>query len=70
MYVRVVSLDSLCRRQIHVSVYCAWQIPAHLIFVFGAGRFDTICKAVCDCRDSSTTVSFGAWCCLLFFSQC
>ena len=26
----VVSLDSLCRCQVHVSVYCARRIPAHL----------------------------------------
>ena len=26
----VMSLDSLCRWQVHVSVYCAWRIPAHL----------------------------------------
>ena len=25
-----MSLDSLCRWQIQVSVYCAWRIPAHL----------------------------------------
>ena len=25
-----VSLDSLCRWQVQVSVYCAWWIPAHL----------------------------------------
>ena len=25
-----VSLDSLCRWQFQVSVYCAWRIPAHL----------------------------------------
>ena len=25
-----VSLDYLCRWQFHVSVYCAWRIPAHL----------------------------------------
>ena len=25
-----VSLDFLCRWQVQVSVYCAWQIPAHL----------------------------------------
>ena len=25
-----VSLDSLCRGQAQVSVYCAWRIPAHL----------------------------------------
>ena len=25
-----VSLDSLCRWQVHVSVYCAWRTPAHL----------------------------------------
>ena len=25
-----MSLDSLCRWQVHVSVYCAWRIPAHL----------------------------------------
>ena len=25
-----VSLDSLCRWQVQVSVYCAWRIPAHL----------------------------------------
>ena len=24
------SLDSLCRWQVQVYVYCAWQIPAHL----------------------------------------
>ena len=24
-----VSLDSLCRWQVQVFVYCAWQIPAH-----------------------------------------
>ena len=30
MYVCGVSLDSLCRWQVQVSVYCAWQIPAHL----------------------------------------
>ena len=28
--VRYVSLDSLCRCQVQVSVYCAWRIPAHL----------------------------------------
>ena len=26
-----MSLDSLCRWQVHVSVYCAWRIPAHLM---------------------------------------
>ena len=30
LYVGIVSLDSLCRWQVHVSVYCAWRIPAHL----------------------------------------
>ena len=25
-----MSLDSLCRWQVQVSVYCAWRIPAHL----------------------------------------
>ena len=25
-----MSLDSLCRWQVRVSVYCAWRIPAHL----------------------------------------
>ena len=30
MYVCVVSLDSLCRWQVQVSVYCARWIPAHL----------------------------------------
>ena len=25
-----VSLDSLCRWQVQVSLYCAWRIPAHL----------------------------------------
>ena len=30
MSVRVVSLDSLCRWQVKVSVYCARRIPAHL----------------------------------------
>ena len=25
-----MSLDSLCRWQVQVSVYCAWGIPAHL----------------------------------------
>ena len=25
-----VSLDSLCRWQVQVSVYCTWRIPAHL----------------------------------------
>ena len=25
-----VSLESLCRWQVQVSVYCAWRIPAHL----------------------------------------
>ena len=30
MSVRGVSLDSLCRWQVQVSVYCAWWIPAHL----------------------------------------
>ena len=25
-----VSLDSLCRWQVQVSVYCAWRIPVHL----------------------------------------
>ena len=29
-YVCVVSLDALCRWQVHVSVYCARRIPAHL----------------------------------------
>ena len=23
-------MDSLCRWQVQVSVYCAWRIPAHL----------------------------------------
>ena len=32
MSVLVVSLDSLCRWQVQVSVYCAWRIPAHLRF--------------------------------------
>ena len=32
MSVCVVSLDYLCRRQIQVSVCCAWRIPAHLRF--------------------------------------
>ena len=26
----VLCLDSLCRWQVQVSVYCAWWIPAHL----------------------------------------
>ena len=26
----VLSLDSLCRWQVQVSVYCAWRIPAYL----------------------------------------
>ena len=30
MFVCIVSPDSLCRWQVHVSVYCAWWIPAHL----------------------------------------
>ena len=30
MPVSGVSLDSLCRWQVQVSVYCAWRIPAHL----------------------------------------
>ena len=30
MSVYGVSLDSLCRWQVQVSVYCAWRIPAHL----------------------------------------
>ena len=25
----IVSLHSLCRWQVQVSVYCAWRIPAH-----------------------------------------
>ena len=25
-----MSLDSLCRWQVQVSMYCAWRIPAHL----------------------------------------
>ena len=29
-YVCVVSLNSLCRWKLQVSVYCAWRIPAHL----------------------------------------
>ena len=28
----VVSLDYLCRWQVHVSVYCARRIPAHLMY--------------------------------------
>ena len=28
--ISVLSLDSLCRWQVHVSVYCARRIPAHL----------------------------------------
>ena len=31
MLVCVVSLDSLWRWQVQVSVYCAWRIPAHLM---------------------------------------
>ena len=30
MSVRGVSLDSRCRWQVQISVYCAWRIPAHL----------------------------------------
>ena len=30
MFVRDVGLDSLCRWQVQVSVYCAWRMPAHL----------------------------------------
>ena len=30
MYVCIVSLNFLCRWQVHVSVYCARRIPAHL----------------------------------------
>ena len=30
MSVRDVSLDSLCRWQVQVSVYCAWRIHAHI----------------------------------------
>ena len=30
MYVCAVSLDSLCRWQVQVSVYCARRIPTHL----------------------------------------
>ena len=30
MYERVVSLDYLCRWQVHVTVYCDRRIPAHL----------------------------------------
>ena len=26
----VLCLDSLCRWQVQVSVYCAWRIPVHL----------------------------------------
>ena len=33
MSVGVVSLDSLRRWQSYVSVYCAWQIPAHLRYI-------------------------------------
>ena len=29
MSVCVVSLDSFCRGQVHVSLYCAMRIPAH-----------------------------------------
>ena len=31
MSVCVVSLDSLCRWQVQVSVYCGWRIPAHVM---------------------------------------
>ena len=30
MSVSGLSLDSLCRWQVQVSVYCVWRIPAHL----------------------------------------
>ena len=33
MSVRVVSLDSLCKWQVHVSVYCGRQIPMHLGYI-------------------------------------
>ena len=28
--ISVVIMDSLCRWQIQVSIYCVWRIPAHL----------------------------------------
>ena len=33
MYVRVVSLDYLCRWQVKVFVYCVSRIPAHLRYI-------------------------------------
>ena len=29
MSVLVVSLDTLCRWQVQVSIYCAWRVPTH-----------------------------------------
>ena len=49
---RVVGLDSLCRWQVQVSVYCAWRIPAHrrctqYLFIADIANPDLF---VCVCR--------------------
>ena len=51
MYVGGVSLDSLCRRQVQVSVYCVWRIPAHLRYTQCAILLHLmdICFLTCIC---------------------
>ena len=39
----VVILDSLCRRQVQVSVYCARRISAHLRCILDASRVQLCC---------------------------
>ena len=46
-----MSLDSLCRWQVQVSVYCVWRIPAHLTCTQCSIllHFKDICFLTCIC---------------------
>ena len=48
-----VSLDSLCRWQVQVSVYCAWRIPAHLRY--------TQCSILLHLMDICFLTCMGLW---------
>ena len=51
-----MSLDSLCRWQVQVSVYCAWRIPAHLRC--------TQCSILLHLMADITNPDFLVQCCL------
>ena len=68
-----MSLDSLCKWQVQVSVYCAGRIPAHLrctqfsillhlidiCFLFVYGRYQWVCMAGLPKYSKSVTNCWG-----------